>query len=305
MTVSVIIPTLNAEPWLPMLFDALERQRPRPPNEILVVDSMSADRTRELAAAWPRARVLVIERFTHGGARNLGVRAATSELVVLITQDALPADERWLDRLIAPFVDPSVAAVCSRQIPRKDADEIERFYLARSFPPGPPEVRRLAPGRRPGPADIFFSNVSAAYRREVLLRHPFDERLIMCEDQQAARDLLLAGHAIVYEPASVVIHSHRYTAAQTFRRYFDSAVAMRQLFGDGALGGTARTRLRFLAEEAAHMLRRPAAWPRYVVHQLVRSTATLLGHHAPCLPRRWVRRWSMHRGHWEPIGESG
>ena len=61
--------------------------------------------------------------------------------VVMLTQDALPADRKWLAALLAPFADPQVVASYSRQVPRADANPMERFFLERRFPPGPP-VRR-------------------------------------------------------------------------------------------------------------------------------------------------------------------
>ena len=49
------------------------------------------------------ARVLEIapERFSHGGTRNLLVEQAGGAHVALLTQDAVPADERWLERVDA------------------------------------------------------------------------------------------------------------------------------------------------------------------------------------------------------------
>ena len=118
--VSVVIPVLNAAPYLSDLFAAFARQDPCPPDEVILVDSGSTDGTAALAARAPGVRVVPIERFSHGRSRNLGARAAAGEIVVFLSQDALPADERWLAELVAAFDDPRVAAAYSRQIPRPD-----------------------------------------------------------------------------------------------------------------------------------------------------------------------------------------
>ena len=209
---SVVIPVLNAEPYLPALLDSFARQAPRPPGEVILVDSGSTDRTVALAAGRPGVRVIPIERFSHGRARNLGALAAGGEVVVFLSQDALPADERWLAELLAPFDDPQVAAAYSRQIPRPDANPMERHWLESRVPDGEPVSRAAGPGEFSMDL-VFFSNVSSAVRREALLAHPFDEELIMSEDQQFSRDVITAGMAVVYQPHSVVVHSHNYSLA--------------------------------------------------------------------------------------------
>jgi rhamnosyltransferase len=96
MKVSVVIPMLNAERYLPRLLPAILSQKPSPPDEILLLDSMSKDRSREIARQFPAVRVIPVEKFSHGGTRNMGAREARGEFVVLMTQDAFPKDDGWL-----------------------------------------------------------------------------------------------------------------------------------------------------------------------------------------------------------------
>lgn len=298
--VSIVVPTLNAMRWLPRLVAALRRQAPRGPDEMILVDSGSRDGTVDYARQQPGVAVLPIQNFSHGGARNLGIRAAKGDVVVLMTQDAEPANEHWLARLIAPLDDASVAGVYSRQVPRPDAPPMERFFLADRFPAGDAPVRRRHIGSdAPVYPATFFSNVSSAARKSTWLRFPFDERLLMSEDQQFARDALLAGLALVYEPASVVLHSHTYNLRQTFSRYFDSVVAFRQLSRSHtvsrstALAGlTAGREMAFLAREA------PAHLPYYALYTLFKGAGVLAGHAAGFLPRWLCARWSMNPSWW-------
>ena len=299
-TVSVVIPTLNAAPFLPRLFEAIFEQEPTTPMEVVLVDSLSTDATRGIAASDPRVRVVPIPNFAHGRARNLGAREARGEIVVLLTQDALPADRRWLSALLAPFDDPHVVAAYSRQVPDPDANPMERFFLAKRFPAGPP-ARREKRGTAPLQLeDVFFSNVSAAIRRETLLRHPFDEELIMSEDQQFSRDVIAAGHVVAYQPESVVRHSHNYSLPICFRRYFDSVYSLRLLFPRHGLGTTASMGASYLAEEVRHMVRNhPLSLPYYFLYNLAKIGGSLAAHVADRLPRRVVRAMSLHRYHWE------
>lgn len=299
-SVSVVIPTRNAAPFLPRLLEALFSQEPAAPAEVVLVDSLSTDATCEAALSDARVRVVPIADFSHGRARNLGAREAQGEIVVLLTQDAEPADRRWLSALLAPFSDPQVVAAYSRQVPKDDANPMERFFLENRFPPGP-AVRRVRTGERPlSLEDVFFSNVSAAIRRETLLRYPFDEALIMSEDQQFSRDVIAAGYAVCYQPESVVRHSHNYSLAVCFRRYFDSVYSLTTIFPGHKLGKTASIGSRYLVSEVRTMLIKYPLWfPYYCVYNLSKIGGSLAAHVAEVLPRRLSRAMSLHRYYWD------
>jgi len=299
-SISVVIPVLNAEPYLPALFEALEAQVPAPPSEVILVDSGSTDRTREIAAGVSSVRVVDVAKFSHGRARNIGVQAAVGDIVVLMTQDAAPRDDGWLSALVAPLGQNNVVATCSRQVPRPSATPMERFYLQKNFPDGSPVLRKKDPARELRLSDVFFSNVSSAILRKTLLEFPFDEELIMGEDQQFTKDVLDAGFATLYVPASVVIHSHRFTLRQTFTRYFDSIYAIRELFPHHNFEGSARIGIAYILEELRYLWRHAPLWLLYYpAYVFVKAAATSLAHHADRLPKSVLRRVSMHSYHWQ------
>ncbi len=300
LRVSVVIPVLNAAERLPDLLAALFAQKPVAPHEVVLVDSLSTDATRSIGRAHDNVRIVPISSFSHGAARNLGVREAAGEIVVLLTQDALPRDASWLAALLRPFADPRVGAVYSRQIPRPDAPPTELFFLGYHFPADRP-ARRVKTGDQPlAFKDVFFSNVSSAARRSLLLRYPFDEKLIMSEDQQFARDLIEAGYAVVYAPDSAVIHSHRYSLRTAFRRYFDSVYSLTVIFPRHGLPTSAAMGWRYLKQEAAYILKRhPRHLPYYCLYVLAKAGGTVAGHFATRLPRCLLRRLSLHSYHWQ------
>lgn len=300
MTVSVVIPVLNAARYLPALLAAFASQQPAPPDEIVLVDSNSKDGTRTLAeAAGPHVRVVPIANFTHGRSRNLGAREARGDIIVFLSQDACPLDASWLAELLAPFADPKVAATFSRQVPHPDAKPMEAYFYLTHFPDNGPDRRERGTRQELGFEDVFLSNVSSAMRRAVLLKIPFDESLIMSEDQQLARDMLNAGYATVYQPSSRVRHSHDYTLPEVFRRYFDSVYSLTQIFAQHSHATSARIGLTYLFKEFGYMLRHhPLRLPYYVCYVAARSFGTLAGHHAERLPRFLLRRFSMHPYHW-------
>jgi rhamnosyltransferase len=298
--VSVVIPVLNPAAYLPSLLQALNEQKPEPPSEVVLVDSGSTDNTREIAAAHPLVRVVEVEKFSHGRARNVGVQAATGDIVVLMTQDAKPSGPEWMEALIAPLGKDRVVATCSRQIPHPSASPMETFYLQKNFPDGTPVRREKRPGHEVELSDIFFSNVSSAILRETLLQFPFDEDLIMGEDQQFTKDVLNAGYATLYVPASVVIHSHSFTLRETFKRYFDSIYAITTLFPNHHLKGSANIGIAYVLEELRYLARHAPLWLFYYpFYVLAKTSATLLAHRADRLPIYVLRRVSMHSYHWQ------
>jgi len=299
--ISIILPVKNAAAHLPKLIPALQKQQPAPPDEVLLLDSNSSDGTISIAEnLLPTVRIVPERDFSHGGTRNRGAELAAGDILVFMTQDALPANDQWLKTLTAPFAeDKRVAASYSRQLPYPDARATERFNLLEDFPDGPREFRIRPDGRLISYRDTFLSNVSAAYRKTSLLTHPFEEGLIMGEDQQAARDFLLAGWAIVYEPQSLVLHSHRYTLRQTIQRYFDSTVANQQLSHPQLPPAGAADRWDRLRREARFVLQKhPAELPVFLMHTLAKTFGSTAGRFAQHLPPCILRQFSMHAYHW-------
>jgi rhamnosyltransferase len=295
--VSIVILTLNAGPRFGRVLDAIDAQRFHGSVETLVLDSGSTDGTLELATRHDRVRLHAVGNFGHGRTRNEGARLATGRFVVYLTQDALPLGDRWLADLLAPFEDPKVAATYSRQVPYANATPMERFFLSKRFP----DVRIVRPERRRhrlGLYMVFFSNVSSAIRRDVLLKHPFDDNLIMSEDQQFARDVIRAGWRTVYEPASVVRHSHRYTLWQVFTRYFDSLYSLEEIFDDST-GDVSLEGIKYTAEEFWHVLTRHPHWLAYLLfYDAFKAAGTLAGHLGHHLPVSVRRALSMHKNYW-------
>src|SRR4029077_9647890 len=134
-------------------------------------------------------------------------------------------DADWLERLTAPLRrDSAVAGVYGRQLAHEEATPPERSSL--DFLYGG-EPRRQA-ASRVGELTMettLFSNVNSAMPRAVWQRFPFVEDIIMSEDQDWCRRVLLAGFVVVYEPAAAVRHSHDYTLGAAFRRFFDSGAS--------------------------------------------------------------------------------
>jgi rhamnosyltransferase len=298
--ISVILLTKNGGDLFGEVLDALFRCDGIADAEVLVIDSGSTDATLDLVSRHPEARLYRIppEEFGHGKTRNLGVRLARGQVLVFLVQDATPAPD-FLTRLRAPLARPQVAGAYARQLPRPWSNPAERLFLGHVYPDAP-GIRSLSAEAPHGIRSFFFSNVASAIRRSVWERIPFDETLIMSEDQQWAKQVVLAGHEIVYEPAAVVLHSHNYPLRDLFRRNFDSGCSLVGISHDPLT--------RLAAEELAYVVRGvrslvcagEVSWiPYFLLYEGTRALGFSLGQRSHQLPA-WIRRsLSLHRYHWD------
>lgn len=216
---TVIIPTLNAAGTLGRQLEAVLGQG-LAPEEVIVVDSQSADGTAHLAASVPGVRVIPVkpEDFDHGGTRDMAIRASATPYVILLTQDALPVDADWARALLAPFEDEGVAAVCGRQIARSDARAYEKAVRAFRYAD---QSRTWDRGDLPalGVRGYLLSDVCAAYRRKAYdAVGGFEHPLMTNEDMLIAADLLNAGWRLAYSAEAAVWHSHNHTLKQEYAR---------------------------------------------------------------------------------------
>ncbi|HEY2571012.1 MAG TPA: glycosyltransferase [Solirubrobacteraceae bacterium] len=311
--VSVAIPVRDGGALFAELLRALSSQTVE--HELVVCDSGSRDGSLALAQEHG-AHVLQIapQRFSHGGTRNLLVEAARGAHVALLTQDAVPADERWLERLLAGFaLAPDVALVYGPYRPRPEASPAVRLELESWFaslsPDGLAQVERLDEHERTAISAIeligrrgFFTDANACLARAAWERVPFRD-VPYAEDRVLALDMLRAGYAKAFVPRAAVVHSHAYTPTQQLRRCFDEWRGLREVYGwrepaspahllsrvRGALG-RARGEL---AREHPPLMRRGAMLAGAAAHQLVCLCGALLGSRADRLPSPLRRLLSL------------
>src|SRR4051794_25912174 len=101
--ISLVIPMRNEEDSLGNLLVSIAKQT-RPPDEVILVDGGSTDRTadlaRELTAGDPRFRVIEAGPALPGRGRNVGIAAASHPWVAL-TDAGISLDRAWLEQLLA------------------------------------------------------------------------------------------------------------------------------------------------------------------------------------------------------------
>jgi Undecaprenyl-phosphate galactose phosphotransferase WbaP len=300
MNVSIIIPTLNAERHLPKLREALTKQTVQP-REIIVIDSQSTDQTAKLFESLG-AKVLTIERsqFQHGRVRNMGAHEAKGDILIFMTQDAIPAHEEWLANLVAPICQGNAEACFARQVPYENAGALEQYARATNYPAESRIVSQEDIQDLGGRA-FFFSNSCSAVKKESFeALGGFTIGTIMNEDMLFAAKVLQNGYRIAYVAEAVVNHSHDYNFTQTFKRYFDVGVVMRQAQYDIGAVGMAKTGLSYVKGLMKFLFAQKKYYliPSGIFESTVKWFGFNLGKFYQFLPQSVLARFSMHGGYW-------
>ena len=228
MKVGLIIPTLNAGKNFRTLLEQIAAQDLT--LKKLIVDSESTDETINLAEKFG-FEVLTVQRknFNHGATRQLAVKYLLEKFsidaIIFLTQDVLLYDEKTLSTLVKIFdEDSTVGLTYGRQLPHKDAT-LEAKILRQFNYPAESQLKSLDDKKIYGIKTALNSNSFAAYRVDALKSvGGFPAQVILSEDMYVAAKMLLDGWKIFYNASAQVYHSHNYTAAQEFHRYFDIGV---------------------------------------------------------------------------------
>ncbi len=307
MRVSIFIPTKNPGASIVAMVESLIDQS-YAPDEILVIDSSSTDGSIDLLRKKHKTllnNVLRIhkispEEFGHGKTRNLATKMLTGEVIIFLTQDVTIDNASFVQNIIEPLrkdMKNELVATFARQIPRAEHHPLEKFFYSFYFPEYD-ILHAKIPGRDLVMADIFFSNAAACIRRSILKKFPFDEGLVMCEDQKFSLDTLHAGYKILYNSKATVVHSHNYTFTQTVARYFDTALAFMCIVTKPR-SNMFTVGTRFIYRELLFVLGHNPLWLwRYLSINSAKIIGTLLALISHLFPTCLKKRLSMHKNFW-------
>lgn len=299
--IGLVIPVLNAEPYLDSLLPAL-REQSLQPDRFLVMDSQSDDAGAERLRA-AGADIVTVQRseFDHGGTRQRAAELlADCDILVYMTQDAVPASRESFARLVASFDDPAVGVAYGRQLPHSDATPISAHARLFNYPPDSCSVS-FAQRQRYGIRAIFSSNSFAAYRRSALEAiGGFPARTLFGEDALIAALLLKQGWLKRYTADATVYHSHNYSMVADFRRAFDIGVfhnsepwLIETFGGAGGEGGKfVVSEIRYLAKHA------PLSILSALMRTGLKAVGYNLGRRYRIFPVSWIRCVSFNRHYW-------
>ena len=220
-TVSAVILTLNAEAYIGNLLTSLQEQTVKP-CEILVMDSESDDNTVMICRDFGLEPVQIRRcEFNHGGTRDYALRQCKGDYVLMLTQDAVPADDKLIETMTASLTQSAqMAAVYARQLPREDATYMERLVREYNYPEYS-HVYTCEDIPTHGIKTFFMSDVCAMYKKDIYLEiGGFETDIKTNEDMLYAAKAIRSGYAIGYEATAQVIHSHNFSLAEQYRRNY-------------------------------------------------------------------------------------
>ncbi len=307
MTVDVLIPVYKPDRRFAGLLQMLQRQTVRP-GRIIIMNTEEKYWNPRGYEDIPGLEVhhLAKEDFDHGGTRNQAAGYSDADIVVFMTDDAVPADEHLIERLLDAFSwtgpkGETVAEAYARQLPASDCRVIERYTRGFNYP-AESRVKTAADLPQLGIKTCFASNVCCAYRRDVFeTLGGFTKSTIFNEDMIYASGAIRAGYAIAYAADARVVHSHNLTPMQQFHRNFDMAVSQAEhpeVFADLPAEGEG---IRLVKQTAAYLIRSGRFWlvPSLVLTSGCKYLGYRLGRNYQKLPRRAVLWCSMSPLYWD------
>lgn len=301
-TVDVIIPTYRPDREFGELIHRLEKQEYRP-NRILVMNTGKESWNCE----WEKCPILEVHHleqkdFDHGGTRKRAAELSNADIMVFMTQDALPADRKVIGNLVRAVSENSnVGAVYARQLPKSDCRFLERYTRSFNYPEQS-SVKSLKDIDKYGIKTYFCSNVCAAYDRKIYQNiGGFVNRAIFNEDMIYAGTMVQKGYAVAYAADARVYHSHNYSGRQQFHRNFDLGVSQAEhpeIFEGVPSEGEG---IRLVKKSMIYLIRTGHVWliPQLIWQSGMKYTGYFLGKRYKKLPQKIVRACTMSPYYWK------
>lgn len=222
--VAIVMRSLNEQPHADRALAGLRRQT-YVDWVLYNIDSGSTDGTLEAVQRFnpDPGKVFQIpkEAYVPGRVLNATIAKTVEPIIVLQNADAVPVNERWLERLIAPILRGEAAATMSRQVARAPARFVVKYDLDRGYDPK---------NQKGGSGDLF-SAVACAFTRALWEETKFPEQGY-AEDLAWAKVCREKGARFVLVPDSIVEHSHDYTLSALYRKRYRHGLTFADIFGE-------------------------------------------------------------------------
>jgi len=218
--ISIVIRAYNEERYLKRLLEGISQQTVKDV-EIILVDSGSTDGTIAIAESFG-AKIVHIPsaEFTFGRSLNFGVREATREFIVIASAHVYPVYPDWLETMLRPFQDESVALAYGKQCGYEGSKYSEHQIFQQWYPDASSMDQATA----------FCNNANAAIRKSLWEQHPYDETLTGLEDLEWGKWAKGQGYKIAYVAEAEIVHIHNETPRGVYNRYRREAMALRRIY---------------------------------------------------------------------------
>ena len=244
---------------------------------------------------------LMKEEFDHGATRRKAAELSDAEILVFMTQDALPADRELIGNLVSAIVDhENAGAAYARQLPKEDCRFLEKYTRSFNYP-AQSCIKTEKDVQTRGIKTYFCSNVCAAYDHRIYDElGGFPERAIFNEDMIYAGWMVKKGYAVVYAADAKVYHSHNYSCAQQFHRNFDLGVSQAEhpeVFEGVPSEGEG---IRLVKKSMAYLVRTGHIWliPGLLFQSASKYAGYFLGKRYQKLPEKLILSCTMSPYYW-------
>lgn len=235
--ISVIIPAYNGGSSLTALVGMLSRQVGCGDIEIIVVDSGSTDGTLE-TMKWLGVKVIEIakEEFSHSYARNLGAENASGDVLLFMTQDAMPEDEYWIYKMLQVMHKYDVVAITPMEQENQTGDlkyKVDSWYHAKYL--GVLNGDRICTCPQNNDLHSIRKNAQLSDTACLIKKEVFDRYLYRgdyAEDLDLGMRLIRDQYQIALLSSVRVIHSHSRSSGYYLRRALVDNNALNKLFSD-------------------------------------------------------------------------
>lgn len=302
----IIIPVYKPDGKFLTLIEKLGKQSVLP-NRIIIMNTEQKyyDRLIYGTSFQKEHRNMVVKHlsrreFDHGRTRNRGVQYSDTDFFIMMTQDAVPADEYLVERLLEQLGKENVAVAYARQLAAEDSSEIEKYTRNFNYPEQS-KIKTKADLETLGIKTFFCSNVCAAYNRKIFdALGGFVKHTIFNEDMIYAARAVEAGYGIAYTAEARVVHSHDYSNREQFQRNFDLGVSQAQHPEVFAAYPSESEGIRLVRQLIRHL--RESGHRSQIPHVMMQSGARYIGYqlgrHYRALPDKMVVRMSNNREYW-------
>ena len=238
-SVSVVIPCYNEERYIGASLERLANQFPTERYEIIIVDGMSQDRTRDVVQEFktqhPELRVSIVDNPARNipTALNLGIQAARGLIIARMDAHAIPS-RGYIRRCVEVITQDEVGVVGMACLVKPGADTLiaKAIASAVSHPFGIGDAKYRLGGD--GPAQESVDTVAfACFRRSLWLElGGFNEALITNEDYDFNYRVRRKGQRVILDRAEHSDYFARSTLvalSAQYRRYGAWKAAMIRL----------------------------------------------------------------------------
>lgn len=300
--IDVIIPTYRPGKEFEKLLERLGKQS-LPARKVLVINTEKKYWQTEWEKKYTFLEVLHIkkEEFDHGGTRKQAAQLSDADVMVFMTQDAVPKNRRLLEELIMPLLENVRAgAAYARQVPKEGCSFVETYTRQFNYPEES-SIKEKKDLPHYGIKTFFCSNVCAAYKKQIYEEvGGFTETAIFNEDMILAGKMIQAGYGIVYAAKAEVLHSHNYSCLQQLHRNFDIGVSQADHPEIFSLVASEKEGIRLVRQTLAYVLKKGKIWlvPSVICQSGCKFLGYQVGKRYKKLPLKVILWFTMNKEFW-------